>query len=52
MVQDHINRKEYMKTKQTIEYNGKSIKLPFEIHELDLDKQGYRTAKGSWQVRY
>ena len=23
--------------KQTIEYNGKTIKMPFEIHELDLD---------------
>ena len=31
------NRKEYMKTKQTIEYNGKEIKLPFEINPLDLD---------------
>ena len=26
-----------MKTKQQIEYNGKTIKLPFEINELDLD---------------
>jgi len=26
-----------MKTKQQIEYNGKTIKMPFEIHELDLD---------------
>ena len=26
-----------MKTKQEIEYNGKTIKLPFEINELDLD---------------
>ena len=26
-----------MKTKQTIEYNGKEIKLPFEINPLDLD---------------
>ena len=26
-----------MKTKQTIEYNGKTIKLPFEINPLDLD---------------
>jgi len=26
-----------MKTKQQIEYNGKTIKMPFEIDPLDLD---------------
>ena len=26
-----------MKVKQTIEYNGKTIKLPFDINPLDLD---------------
>lgn len=26
-----------MKTRQQIEYNGKTIKLPFEIDPLDLD---------------